>query len=693
MFFSKYTYAQEVKKSCAPIILPPNASEFDLKNYTLYEYIKEHVLLECPDLTNTKEKINHMNLYFFHSNIFQSILNTQISWNNQAQSADDNATESLQQPVFVQLTVGESIAIKDLHNAFLKQGIENSISTMEVIKDIEVKVLDYQDRICLVMSTVYGHTPLTCQHQYQHYNIDKSMYNKNPCNKISDACSYHIGEGPSLVNFSFSGRAIRCVRESLNSILYDDEFTCTYSNDNYDDVNTTSEISKGGVLNALSSFQQQFKQVVLLLIIIYTIMYGVRIAFDPNNRTRSEIILFVTKISLVYYFAVSMDLYYITNTSTRINSLNATQEYLVPMLMGIMDMFVSIVVRAVGFNTSDGICVFDASDYPDNYKYYMLWDAIDCRIARFLYINPASNNSIFSAVLSAPIMVIKFILSGNILTALCLCISLISFLSISLSFISSVIMLLVTMHGLAYTSVIFVPTVLFEKSRSFFDGWLRLIVSSALQPMVMCSFLIVFLNIFDNIMFEDCRFTKIKEYEEIEVYDKNIDDVVSKLVPRYRFKLRKPVSETCKVSPGYQLENYYGNEKAWYKTGGWFFDVAAPGGVVFLSFGKLAIVILVFYYLIQRSNAFAAEITGGVSVSVVSFGAVSLMDAAKNKIMGSKKSSNKSPAKDQSSVQEQNGEAKDRALVTEGKGDRDQAYVGGKQGDRDQAYVGSTRDG
>ena len=56
-------------------------------------------------------------------------------------------------------------------------------------------------------------------------------------------------------------------------------------------------------------------------------------------------------------------------------------KYGLPLLTGAAPDFAQMIFNAAGYR---GLCQFDNSKYKDGYKFYGLWDAIDCRIGYYL---------------------------------------------------------------------------------------------------------------------------------------------------------------------------------------------------------------------------------------------------------------------------------------------------------------------
>ncbi len=79
-------------------------------------------------------------------------------------------------------------------------------------------------------------------------------------------------------------------------------------------------------------------------------------------------------------------------------------------------------------------------------------------------------------------------------------------LSIVVYFVNITVISMIALAILIYMAPIFVPMALFEPTKKYFEGWLKLIISYALQPMIIAAYIAMMLTIFDQTMFGNCTF-------------------------------------------------------------------------------------------------------------------------------------------------------------------------------------------
>lgn len=79
------------------------------------------------------------------------------------------------------------------------------------------------------------------------------------------------------------------------------------------------------------------------------------------------------------------------------------------------------------------------------------------------------------------------------------------------------------MSILIYLAPVFVPMVLFEVTKGYYDSWLKLVTSYALQPMIIAIYIAMMMTIYDQTMFGNCKFTK--SYSSVTLGGYTRDDV------------------------------------------------------------------------------------------------------------------------------------------------------------------------
>lgn len=167
------------------------------------------------------------------------------------------------------------------------------------------------------------------------------------------------------------------------------------------------------------------------------------------------------------------------------NALKAAKENLDNAVQSLNDFKETLSIE--GVSTGYEVCDFRNSNYPANYEHMKLWDMVDCRMK--LYMGIGSNSS----QLLAPQLII--ILVGGLFTSYFIVIPLLSLilficifqLCVRISFIYLYAFLSFVL--MMFMSPIFIVAVLFEPTKSFFEGWLKQVMASIFQPIILFIFL------------------------------------------------------------------------------------------------------------------------------------------------------------------------------------------------------------
>ena len=99
---------------------------------------------------------------------------------------------------------------------------------------------------------------------------------------------------------------------------------------------------------------------------------------------------------------------------------------------------------------------------------------------------------------------------------------------------------------MTYISPIFIPMALFTRTKAYFDAWLKICISCAIQPAVMAGFIALLLTMYDSAIYKNCEFMR---------YDYNYDSDVK--FATFELRLPKTDVDQCKNSVGYKMLQYY----------------------------------------------------------------------------------------------------------------------------------------
>ena len=495
---------------------------------------------------------------------------------------------------------------------------------------LTVKVIESE--VCLTMPTSRGTMPLLCRNKTASTPGTTTETVDEICRTIGDSC--YDGRKKSQSLLSFSGLTIHCLRDTLNKVFYIGNECPTFD----DDITFT-------MLRPFPAFQNAMKMAVRGALILYVMIYGFKIVMNGEYAELNKVAMFIIKFIFVVYFAVGLGTKTLEDGSQVKH--NGMTEFALPILVEMTSNFTEMVFLAGG---SQGLCNFDASKYQSGYAFYKVWDAIDCRIGYYLGMQMLYNIGTIIRSQSGTVaegvgtlidwgsgsgdgiealeavgsltfftVMFGFFMAGNIMIVIFGLIFVMVFMSVILYFLTAYLVCMVTLYVMAYISPIFIPMVLFERTKGYFDSWLRIVVSCTLQPMVIGGFIALLLTMYDSAIYGNCEFQR---------YDYSVGEFNFST-----FELRLPPVEVekCKASLGYKLMHYYLGD-GWEKQILILFEIAKIRDFlnILVSLLYVVIYVLIFYFFIQSVNEFASDLTGGPSMASVTASPTAIIDKAIN---------------------------------------------------------------
>jgi type IV secretion system protein VirB6 len=540
-----------------------------------------------------------------------------------------NRAGSLQRCKIIALNVDESKRLGDLST-------DNNpdLGANSLLKNIILTVKNDNGLMCLSMATSRGLVAVACK------RTDIPPPPPSPddqCRNIGKTC--YMGTTKSQSLFNFSGLAVDCLKETLDKVFF-----------RYDSCKPQDEKVKLTALNSFASFQESMKLSIRAALILYVMFFAINMILTKEYGNLDKIASFTIKLLLVIYFATGMGGYF--NNSGKETNDNGMLQYGLPLLTQFTPEFAQIVFNSGG---SRGLCEFDSKKYKSGYSFYALWDAVDCRIAYYLgmgliyntesILNSISNNTgptKGTAINIPPVsgnespkalhkvgafrfftVMFGFLLSGNIIIVVAGIVFSVIFISMVLYFISHYLVCLVTIYVMTYISPIFIPMALFTRTKAYFDAWLKISISCALQPAVVAGFIALLLTMYDSAIYKNCEFMRH-------------DYVYSSDVQFSTFELRLPNTspEECQNSAGYKLLQYYSGV-GWEKHLLILFSINNIGlDVLYLLVDLLYVFVfsVIFYYFSKSIGQFAAEITSGPIMDSVTASPTKIVDMVKKAI-------------------------------------------------------------
>lgn len=526
---------------------------------------ENNILSECRRLPATSNTVKN---FTFYTHV-KSILKVDSNSCNDGKS-EINIALLLpnQQPSYKIIKDKDVIQISSL--------IQGSypVEKLNMLKQMKIVGKENISDFCVSLSTAEGLIDLICKPITINPQEEKKK-KETPCYDNSKY-SHNI--------ISISGKMMHCLKFNLDQILLGKEGS---------KIETTSRI------NSFTKFQISMRKIVAAIMILYIIFFGMKIMLEPSKLSKNDIAIAAIKIIVVFYFAIGI------NLNGRMQ--NGMTEYVLPVVTQALFGFTDIIFQATG--NKNNLCYFNPNLYQQGYKFYALWDAIDCRMMHYLGMDLKMIYDLgaTSQVMEYPIFNVigGFFLAGEILVTLILLAFIILLFSFIVSFISIFMVCLITLYALIYVSPIFVPMYLLSPLKGYFNGWVRLVIACVIQPVIVVAFTSLTLTLLDQAFYKECTFTMSSHSfpntqgfisENFNIYD-----------------ITNNPSKNCSKSVGYTLLNYYNNVTGgWGKIGLILFEISfarVKWGILESSI-YLIVYMLILYQFSSLIISLASDITG-----------------------------------------------------------------------------------
>jgi type IV secretion system protein VirB6 len=335
---------------------------------------------------------------------------------------------------------------------------------------------------------------------------------------FSAACFNFVGDSQNMMAYGtgfiagsarhFGAPIAQCTKETIENIFYNraGHTACRLIDDAPSNNNCPGGTlyRKGDQVQAASFFsilQNQMQFVVKLILTFSIIFYGAKILLGGGGIKSSELIMYIVKIALIMYFATG----------------DAWQSMFFDGVYGASTVFSQMVFKIQtppDLNKRDG-CQFgnvnldddnstpvSVSTYPPGKGYLAMWDALDCKMTRYLGFGPELSTA----------NIVKLIIAGYLTGPIGIYFS-VALLFFGLVMVSAVIRALqiflsscIAIVIMVYLSPLIFPLALFEKTKGIFKGWVTQVISFSLQPMILFAYLAIFVSIMDKTLIGSATF-------------------------------------------------------------------------------------------------------------------------------------------------------------------------------------------
>ncbi|MDG7055041.1 MAG: type IV secretion system protein [Wolbachia endosymbiont of Menacanthus eurysternus] len=411
---------------------------------------------------------------------------------------------------------------------------------------------------------------------------------------VSEAC-YNQAGSKSLAPVPITSMIVQCIKESLDNLVVGHDSSGNLLKDEHGN-------KKGSFLSVA---QRKLKNTVTAVLVLALILFSIK-AMSGGVRSPQEMYMLIIKFALVIYFTTGDTMSHYYGELTKLS--NGLSE---------------IVLKAS--SESKGICNYNAgTDYEYtlrtgkkvSYSYLAPWDRLDCRILFYLgapldgiggKIGTGSVGILAVLLGAAPVLlaagsIIGIIFAGGQILVALVCIFMAVMMMMVILWVCYVFTLsLVALSLIIILSPLFIPMVLFQHTRGYFDGWIKELITYSLYPVILFAFLSFMFIACDKIYFKNLNFEPDKLYEEKQV----------ELPGGHKkqwFKLKSGECDNNEDTLACMMQNYSFKKSS--VLGLFDFTYMEFSSSIIGELLKLALILFLFYHFLNILPGMAAELSG-----------------------------------------------------------------------------------
>ncbi len=465
---------------------------------------------------------------------------------------------------------------RDYHEIFenKKEGDSGTMIDVGIIPAFPWKVIRQNDRLCVATIGFSGWIPIGCKYIKEPYpksiyssfmdggeaeeDYGEDMMSLMKCSNVGNC--YKRAYDNSKTALVITSPIIECIKEMTTTLLIGGD-VCSF-----DDIYHLVDSSKRES-SSFFQFQQGMYKAVTAFLTIYVIIYGFKIILLGSAPPKAEMVNFVIKIIFVFYFSVGISTH--PYGGSDYSRLDGMIEWAFPFLLGGINELAGWIMSA----STSQLCSFDSGSYKEGFTYLSLWDSLDCRVTHYLGLDAISSLAVeaqargndfknfdFFNFSIPPYFYLLFpaIMTGNMmLVSLALMYPLLV-ISVAAYLVNSTIVCMIAIVILGVLSPIFVPMILFEYTRGYFESWVKLLISFLLQPMVSVTFMITIFSLYDTAFYGTCQYTSKEVTSTIISAAGSTDRKVNIFYINDNWNDSAYTTDTvnkCKKSLGYMINN------------------------------------------------------------------------------------------------------------------------------------------
>ncbi|MEH0831581.1 TrbL/VirB6 family protein [Anaplasma bovis] len=404
---------------------------------------------------------------------------------------------------------------------------------------------------------------------------------------VADVCKGTASLHSQTV-FPVTSVLVSCVKESLKQLL-DPPAGCAARRANAAGLNP----------GFLKVAQERLKKAVMAALVLALILFSIK-AVMGGVQGGSELYMTAIKFALVIYF-------------TQGNAMTHAYDYITKLSIGLSD----IVLQAAGNN---GICDYKAEDYKNKeFLYLMPWDRLDCRMMFYLgsQLNWGTGTGVvLTMLLCAGLLIVAMLINAKVIICLVTLCAVIMLILLVICTVYVFLISLIALTILVIISPLMIPMCLFQATKGFFDGWTKQLMTFALYPVILFSFLSLMFTVFDNLYFGNLQF----ERKDVVIGQKEDGTEIKKT--GYKLKDEKACEKSendSNLACMFSTVQFH-SKKLFLGLYGTSPEFRSATVAVWTKLGVFVLVGFLFYHFLSSISYIAGELAGDPRVGAIGSG-------------------------------------------------------------------------
>lgn len=358
---------------------------------------------------------------------------------------------------------------------------------------------------------------------------------------FSQACIDFVGDSKNTSTYdgglagsmtNFSAPIAQCFKETMENLFYNRVGHSRCSNTSELPTNDGVCLGSGasdasyltgrgfvykrgssvGPLSIFGNIQNKMASIAMFALVLSMMFFGINILMQKTDLTdKKTIMIYLLKFSIICFFSLG----------EAWQGFFFKSVYDIPADLGMMVFNIRTPFGSRSLDKMDG-CQFgvitsqsgeiidntsvngqNKQTYPDGKRYLAMFDTLDCKLAKYLGIGvngSAANIAIIilASIFTGPIG-IYFCVSVLIFGLMILAIAIHAIYIFTTSAISIIIFV--------FISPLIFPMLLFEKTKSIFDSWLRELLGFCIQPMFLFAYIGIAISVIDMTLVGSASYT------------------------------------------------------------------------------------------------------------------------------------------------------------------------------------------